>query len=82
MHIETLKVDSQYQLPLSDPSEIMTSAVFNPNGTNIAVGSSTGSLYLGSIKTDPQGKAKVSFGRFDHLQATSSAKSVQAITAL
>ena len=38
LNIESLKVDSSYKLPLLSEDEILTAAVFNPNGINLAVG--------------------------------------------
>jgi len=60
-----LKVDSSYRLPLQSPDELLTAAVFNPNGINIAIGTSHGNIYLGSIREDSQGRPKVLFGRLD-----------------
>jgi hypothetical protein len=51
----------------------VTAAVFNPNGINIAIGTSHGNLYLGSIREDQQGKGKVLFGRLEMNGASSNA---------
>jgi WD40 repeat protein len=65
INIESLKVDSSYRLPFQTPEELLTAAVFNPNGINIAAGTSHGNIYLGSIREDQQGRPKVLFGRLD-----------------
>jgi hypothetical protein len=62
---ESLKVDSSYRLTLQSPEELVSCAVFNPNGVNIAIGTNHGNIYLGSIREDSQGRPKVAFGRLD-----------------
>jgi hypothetical protein len=62
---------------LEGKDEIMTAAVYNPNGINLAIGTSHGNIYLGSVREEPNGKAKVSFGILDNI-----CKSVNAITAI
>ena len=52
MNMENLKVDSSYRLTMQSPDELMSCAVFNPNGINIAIGSNMGNIYLGSIRED------------------------------
>ena len=52
VNIESLKVDSSYRLTMQSPDELMSCAVFNPNGINIAIGSNQGNIYLGSIRED------------------------------
>jgi WD40 repeat protein len=65
VNIENLKIDSSYRLTMQSPDELMSCAVFNPNGVNIAIGTNQGNIYLGSIKEDSQGRPKVMFGRLD-----------------
>ncbi len=62
---DSLKVDSSDRLTLQSPEELVSCAVFNPNGINIAIGSNHGNIYLGSIREDSQGRPKVMFGRLD-----------------
>ncbi len=64
--LETMKIDAQYQLKL-ELNEQVTSAVYNPNGTNFAIGTSQGSIFFGSLKSDAQGKAKITVGKIEGL---------------
>lgn len=58
VNIDCLRVDSTFRIPLASPEEYLTCAVFNPNGVNLAIGTSQGSLYLGSLREDAQGRPK------------------------
>lgn len=50
-NFETLKIEATYKLRLEN-DEIVTTAIFNPNGTNFAVGTSFGTIIFGSLKID------------------------------
>ena len=66
VNLQCLRLEATFRLSLrSEDSETLTSATFNPNSLNFALGTSLGGLFLGSIKTDAQGKAKVAYGRLD-----------------
>jgi WD40 repeat protein len=65
INLECLKIDSTYKIPLQSDDEVLTSGVFNPNGINIAIGTSKGNIYIASLREDQQGKGKFMFGRFD-----------------
>ena len=60
-----MKIDSQYRLPLASPDEYLSSAVFNPNGVNLAIGTSHGNIYLGSLREDAQSRPKFMIARLD-----------------
>ena len=71
MDLETLKVDSQYQVKLdADKNEVVTTAVFNPNGINFAVGTSLGNVLFGGVKLDAQGKVKFTIGKVENFTKT------------
>jgi len=65
VNIECLRLEATYRIPLATPEEYLTSAVFNPNGVNFAVGTSQGSLYLGSLREDAQSKPRLLLARVD-----------------
>lgn len=65
VNVECLKIDSSYKLPLATAEEVLTAAVFNPNGINFAIGTNHGNIYLGSIREDAQGRPKVTVSRLD-----------------
>lgn len=48
--------------------EIITAGVYNPNGTNFAIGTNLGNIFLGSVKIDTQGKSKLAIGKLDNIQ--------------
>jgi hypothetical protein len=75
--IENLRIEANYQVKLDSKDETLTAAVYNPNGTNFAIGTNFGNIYLGSVKTDGQGKPKLSLGKLDNIQ-----KNQMAITSL
>lgn len=60
-----MKVDSEYQIKLQE-NETLTVGVFNPNGYNFAIGTSLGTLIFGSIKTEANGKSKVTIGKVEN----------------
>ena len=65
VNIECLKVDVSFKLVLHPDDELLTAGVFNPNGVNIAIGTSIGNIYLGSIREDAQGRPKIMFCKLD-----------------
>jgi WD40 repeat protein len=65
VNIECLRVEATYRVPLAAPEEYLTSGVFNPNGINFAIGTSHGSLYLGSLRDDAQSKPKFMLARLE-----------------
>jgi hypothetical protein len=65
--IENLKVEANYQVKFEARDENLTSAVYNPNGINFAIGTNHGNIYLGSIKIDGQGKPKLAIGKLDNI---------------
>ena len=65
VNIECLKIEANYRIPLASPEEYLTAAVFNPNGVNFAIGTSHGSLYLGSLREDAQNKPKLMVARLE-----------------
>ena len=66
--LDSLKVEHQFQVKLdSAVNEVVTAAVFNPNGVNFALGTSLGNLVIGSIKFDAQGKIKFSVGKIENI---------------
>ena len=65
--IETLKIESTYQLNLQDEKEEVTAAVYNPNGVNFSIGTSYGNIYFGSIKEESQSKIRILVGRLENV---------------
>jgi hypothetical protein len=65
VNIECLRIESNYRIPLASPEEYLTAGVFNPNGINFAVGTSLGSLYLGSLREDAQSRARLMLARLE-----------------
>jgi hypothetical protein len=45
----------------------LVAAVFNPNGVNFAIGTSTGNIYFGSVKEDALGAPKISICKLDNI---------------
>lgn len=65
LNIESLKVEGTYKLSLHPEDEVFTAGIYNPNGINVAIGTSLGNIFLGSIREDSQGRPKVMFGKVD-----------------
>lgn len=55
MTLDSLKVESIFKMELQKGEEL-TTAAFNSNGMNFAVGTSFGTVYLGQFKKDNQGR--------------------------
>ena len=72
--MDSLKIEGCYQLKLDGDNEFITAAIFNPNGVNMAIGTSAGNVYLGVIKDDNSGKpTKVMFEKVENLNNNGSA---------
>ena len=65
--IDNLKVESHVQIPLEE-NEVLTTAVFNPNGINVAIGTSLGNVYVGSLREEINGSPKFSIGRLENIR--------------
>lgn len=65
VNIECLRIESTYRVPLASPEEYLTTGVFNPNGVNFALGTSHGSLYLGSLKEDAASKPRLMLAKLE-----------------
>lgn len=78
VNIESLRVEGSVRLPIHLEDEQLTSGTINPNGVNVAIGTSLGNIYFGSLKEDSQGRPKAAFGRLD----VHGSSYVQAVTSL
>jgi hypothetical protein len=53
INVESLRLEGSFRLPLRpEEDETLTAASFNPNGINFAVGTSSGSIFFGSLRED------------------------------
>jgi hypothetical protein len=43
----------------------------------VAIGTSHGNIYLGSIREEPNGKPKVSFGKLDNIKVNNAVTSIE-----
>jgi len=67
--IENLKVEGYAQIQLEE-NEVLTAGIFNPNGINVAIGTSYGNAYIGSIRQETNGSAKFSIGKLENISKT------------
>jgi WD40 repeat protein len=53
LNIESLRLEGGFRLPLrAEEEEQISSGAFNPNGINFAVGTTSGSIFFGSLRED------------------------------
>ena len=50
-----------------EEGEVLTAGVFNPNGINVAFGTSFGNALIGSIRQEINGKPKFSVGKLENI---------------
>lgn len=72
--IDSLKADALLKIKLNK-DETLTVATFSKNGMNFAIGTSNGSVYLGTIKLDT--KLQVRLSKLDQLTP-----SIHAVTSI
>jgi hypothetical protein len=68
--MESFRVLNSFKIFL-DEGEELTAACMNPNGVNLAIGTSQGNIYFGALKPDG-----LSLGKLEELTCTSSITSL------
>jgi hypothetical protein len=66
--MDALKVEGSFKVQLHPDAEVLTTAIFNPNGINFALGTSHGNIFFGSLRDDAQSRPKLMLSKLEIAQ--------------